>query len=220
MSVGPLVGIAGAAYVVAKPFGDLAVHGIPRRYLDHVLAAGGRPVILPPGPSDEVLGVLHGLVLAGGGDLDPALYDRVDVQGLEVDRERDDAEITLARRARAAGLPVLGVCRGAQILTVADGGTLVPGSHPLTTQPGSVCARLLGPRPEVNSLHHQAIDRAGSGWRATAWADDGVVEAVEWEGSEWNALGVQWHPELDLTGATLFGWLVRTADSRLASLAS
>ncbi len=225
MQAGPVIGIAGASYVVARPFGELAVNGIPRRYVEHVATAGGRPVVLPPGFGHEVIELLDGLVLAGGGDLDPALYDRAGAPAREVDRVRDDAEIELVRQAREAGLPTLGVCRGAQVLTVADGGTLVPdlgpgqphvlpeGTHPLRTLPGSFCAGLLGPRPFVNSLHHQAVDRLGAGWRATAWADDGIVEAVEWIDSEhpWLAVGVQWHPEMDPSGPALFGWLVRVA---------
>ena len=229
MSAGPVIGIAGASYTVVRPFGELGVHGIPRSYVEHVCVAGGRPVIIPPRHGNEILDVLDGLVLAGGGDLDPRLYGADGARVLDVDRDRDAAEITLARQAREAGLPVLGICRGAQLLTVADGGTLVPdlgpdrphvlvpGSHRITTLAGSVCAGLLGRRPEVNSLHHQAIDRTGAGWHVTARADDGVVEAVEWSNvRDWAAVGVQWHPELDHTGAVLFRWLVGKARSRVA----
>src|SRR5680860_591671 len=195
MRAGPVIGIAGASYVVARPFGDLAVHGIPRRYVDHVVGAGGRAVVLPPGIGHDVLDLLDGLVLAGGGDIYPALYGRVGVRAREVDRARDEAEIALVREAREARVPMLGVCRGAQVFAVADGGTLVPDlgpdrphvlattSHPIKTFPGSACARLLGLRSQVSSLHHQAIDRTGSGWRTTGWADDGVVEAIEWDDS-------------------------------------
>src|SRR5680860_44129 len=179
MRAGPVIGIAGASYVVARPFGDLAVHGIPRRYVDHVVGAGGRAVVRPPGIGHDVLDLLDGLVLAGGGDIDPALYGRVGVRAREVDRARDEAEIALVREAREARVPMLGVCRGAQVFAVADGGTLVPDlgpdrphvlattSHPIKTFPGSACARLLGLRSQVSSLHHQAIDRTGSGWRST-----------------------------------------------------
>ena len=133
--------------------------------------------------------MLDGLVLAGGGDLDPSLYGS-DVAARDVDRSRDEAELALARAARDAAVPALGVCRGAQVFAVMDGGALVtdvphvlPGSlHPISSAPGSTCRSLLGPRAEVNSLHHQAIARLGPGWQVTATADDGVVEAVEWDG--------------------------------------
>ena len=212
---GPVIGIAAASYVVQRPFGDLPVHGISRRYAEQVHAAGGRPVLLPPGAGLDLLEVLDGLVLAGGGDLDPSLYGSA-ATARDVDRGRDDAELALARTARDAGLPVLGVCRGAPVLAVLDGGGLVaevphvlPETlHRITASAGSDCASLLGARTEVNSLHHQAIAGVGPGWRVTATADDGIVEAVEWEGTSWSALGVQWHPELDHTGPAVFGWLV------------
>ena len=164
MNAGPVIGIAGASYTVVRPFGELPVHGIVRWYVDHVIAAGGRPVVLPPVAGHQVLDVLDGLVLAGGGDLDPSLYG-ADVAARDVDRSRDEAEIALVRAARDAAVPTLGVCRGAQVFAVMDGGTLatdlphvLPGSsHPISTTPGSLCRSLLGPRMSVNSLHHQAI---------------------------------------------------------------
>ncbi len=224
MNAGPVIGIAGASYTVVRPFGELPVHGIVRWYVDHVIAAGGRPVVLPPVAGHQVLDVLDGLVLAGGGDLDPSLYG-ADVAARDVDRSRDEAEIALVRAARDAAVPTLGVCRGAQVFAVMDGGTLatdlphvLPGSsHPISTTPGSLCRSLLGPRMSVNSLHHQAIASTGPGWRITARADDGIVEAVEWKGSPWPALGVQWHPEMDATGSALFGWLVARAVERRAA---
>jgi putative glutamine amidotransferase len=180
-------------------------------------------VVIPPGAGLHLLDVLNGLVLAGGGDLDPALYGRTDVAARDVDLERDATELALARAARNALLPVLGVCRGAQVFAVMDGGTLVPdlgerhvippgtGTHAVRTTPGSLARRLLGARAEVGSLHHQSVRSAGPGWVVTARTDDGVVEALEWTASEWPALGVQWHPELDHTGPRVFGWLVAVA---------
>lgn len=169
MKPGPVVGIAGASYEVARPWGDLATHGVPRTYVDHILAAGGRPVILPPRSAD-LLDVLDALVLAGGGDLDPNLYGGPDTLADGVDTDRDRVEIDLVRRAQRRRTPVLGVCRGAQILAVAYGGTLVPdlgeekphvivnGMHPMETCTGSVVSSILGGSALVNSLHHQAID--------------------------------------------------------------
>ena len=227
MTPGPVVGIAAASYTVARHFGDLPVHGISRWYADQVRAAGGRPVLLPPRGGVDLLEVLDGLVLAGGGDLDPALYGS-DVAARDVDRSRDLAELALARAAREARLPVLGICRGAQVFALMDGGALVPevphvlpdSLHPVSTATGSACSSLLGPRAEVNSLHHQAIARLGPGWHVTATADDDVVEAVEWEGSSWPALGVQWHPELDHTGPAVFGWINARALEHRDGLAS
>lgn len=224
----PLIGIAAASYVVSRPFGDLDVDGIPRTYVDQVAAAGGCPVLVPPGTGTDVLDALDGLVLAGGGDLDPALYGREygagDGAADGVDRRRDEAEVRITRAARERGCPVLGVCRGAQVVVVADGGTLVPDlgadrphvlvgtTHAIATVAGSAVAAVLGRRREVSSLHHQAIDCLAAGWRVTARADDGVVEAVEWDGPGcWSAVGVQWHPELDDTGPRLFSWLVQEA---------
>jgi putative glutamine amidotransferase len=222
MRSGPVIGIAGASFDVARPWGSLATHGVPRSYVDNVIRAGGRPVILPPRSSD-LLDVLDAVVLAGGGDLDPRLYGRPGAVADGVDSDRDQVEISLVRNAQRMDLPVLGVCRGAQIMAVAYGGTLVPdlgeekphvivnGFHPIETCTGSIVSSILDDSA-VNSLHHQAIDDPGPAWRVTARAGDGVIEAVEWDGGDgWPALGVQWHPELDHTGGALFGWLIETA---------
>ena len=225
----PVIGIAGQRYVVRKFFGDLPVQGNPTRYVDHVSAAGGRPVILPMESAVDLLDVVDGLVLAGGGDLDPTLYGESSAHAVDVDRDRDRTEINLARRARGAGMPLLGVCRGAQVLAVAFGGTLRPhlgddrphvvidGGHAIRTLAGSAVSALLGEQATVNSLHHQAVADPGPSWHPTAWADDGVIEAIEWggHGSPWAALGVQWHPELErVEGQELFAWLVRESISR------
>ena len=162
---GPVIGIAGAGYDVPRFWGTLPVRGVPTSYVDAVAAAGGRPVILPPGHAVDLLDVVDGVVLAGGDDI-----------GLDPDRDR--AEIALVNAARDRRLPLLAVCRGLQLATVADGGSLVPDlalthvrpdvGHPVTTTPGSLISSLLGEAPTVSSLHHQAADRLGSGWEATA----------------------------------------------------
>lgn len=219
---GPVVGIVGCGYVVTRHFGDLPVHGTPTTYVDAVVAAGGRPVLLPGDLAAGLLDLVDALVLTGGGDLDPALYGGPSVPALGVDRARDDAELALLDAAEACGLPVLAVCRGMQLLAVRAGGSLLPDlgmahvlmegrTHPLGTRAGSLVGSLLGSRPHVSSLHHQAVGEAG-GLLATAWADDGVVEAIEVPG-HWPVLGVQWHPEMpcDPTGPALFGWLVEEA---------
>ncbi|HEX2023814.1 MAG TPA: gamma-glutamyl-gamma-aminobutyrate hydrolase family protein [Acidimicrobiales bacterium] len=208
---------------------------LDRAYVTAVLRAGGLPVILPvigPAQAPKVAACLDGIAFSGGGDVDPALYggDRVpELRG--VSARRDAYEVALVRQALELGLPMLGTCRGCQLLNVALGGTLVPhlaGAdgrhsardrwaepvHTVSVLEGSVLRTVLGPGVVgVNSLHHQAVAEVGTGLRAVAWADDGVIEAVE--GVDGNrALGVQWHPELLLTppgNATLFRWLVDEA---------
>jgi putative glutamine amidotransferase len=219
----PVVGIVGHGYVVPKFWGDLSVTGAPDKYVERVAAAGARPVLLPGRTAVGLLDVVDALVLTGGGDVDPARYGGAPDTGVDVDPARDDAEIALVHAAARAGVPLLGVCRGLQILVVAFGGTLTGDlgmshvlpevGHPVSTRAGSLARRVLGERPHVNSLHHQAVAEPGPCWRPTAWADDGVVEAAEWTGpSAWPVLGVQWHPELDgAAGTVLFEWLAREA---------
>lgn len=226
----PVIGIVGHGYIVRRPYVDLEVSGTPHAYVDRVAKAGGRPLILPAGLAVGLMGLVDALILTGGGDLDPALtgIEPSRVEGLDVSRERDEHELSLVRAAHRERTPLLGVCRGLQVMVVAFGGTLVPDlgddhllpgvGHPLRTSPGSLAERLLGHRSHVTSLHHQAVADPGPLLRVTAWADDGVSEAVEWaEPGEWAAIGVQWHPELpdDATGDAVFGWLTDAACSRL-----
>jgi putative glutamine amidotransferase len=195
---------------------------LPANYLDQVTAAGGIPVLLPPVPGIAAsLARLDGLILTGGGDLDPASYGAPrDPRTSRVSAERDQAELELLAGALAAGLPVLGICRGMQLLNVARGGTLcqhlpdgtghvhAPGTfgrHPVQVEAGSLLASILSPGNgaaaaglTVPTAHHQAIDRLGDGLTATAWSADGVIEAVELApgpGRDPFALAVQWHPE-------------------------
>ena len=208
----PVVGIAGEDLVVRKHFGDLPVVGAALALVAGVRAAGGTPVVLPTGTDD--LHALDALVLTGGVDLG-------------VDPQRDRHEVALLGHARSVGLPTLGVCRGLQLMAVATGGTLVAelgdshvlgllGTHPIDIAPESIVEDLV-PEGRVGSLHHQAVATYDAeSWRRTASAPDGVVEALEWaDQTAWPALGVQWHPELDVTGPAVFGWLVRVAGRSL-----
>jgi putative glutamine amidotransferase len=182
-------------------------------YLRAIETGGGLPVVLAPGDpalAGELLERLDGLCLAGGPDLDPLSYGAAERHARlgPTDRAVDAAELALAREADARGLPVLGICRGAQALCVARGGTLrqhVDGHrqtdpanqpfHRVTVTSGSLLAGLTGGAElAVNSFHHQATDRLGAGLHAVATAPDGTVEAIE-DPSRPFWLGVQWHAE-------------------------
>ena len=204
-------------------------------FVDAVVSAGGLAVMLPvldAASAPELLAVVDGLLLTGGGDVDPACYggeDRPAVYG--VDRARDDSEMALARAAVDARLPVLGVCRGSQVVNVAFGGTLVAHLPDLTVQDhrvpdrthelvhdvavldGSLLAAVFGGgRQGVNTLHHQAVAEVGDGLVCSAWAGDGTVEGLE--DPDRRILTVQWHPELLVdhpNHLALFGWLVDEA---------
>jgi putative glutamine amidotransferase len=182
-------------------------------YLRAVEAAGGLPVVLAPDDpalAGALLDRLDGLCLAGGPDLDPLGYgaaDRHERLG-ETDRVVDAAELALAVAAEERGLPLLGICRGAQAMNVARGGTLhqhlddhrqaTPATEPfhaVDVAPGSFLAALTGDGAlPVNSFHHQAVDRLGAGLRVVATAPDGTAEAIE-DPSRPYFLGVQWHAE-------------------------
>ncbi|MEV8632876.1 gamma-glutamyl-gamma-aminobutyrate hydrolase family protein [Streptosporangium sp. NPDC051023] len=203
---------------------------LPYNYVDHVARAGGQPVILPPvGDPATAVERLDGLILAGGGDVDPARYGQAQHEQTGYVREfRDTAEFGLVRAALERGVPFLGVCRGLQVLNVALGGSLhqhlpdvvggrdhapAPGRYgrmPVKPTPGSLTSEILGTGPaEVAHYHHQAVDRVGAGLTVTATAEDGTVEAVELRDHPF-ALAVQWHPEADDESA-LFEALVRHA---------
>ena len=195
----------------------------PARYVQAVQRAGGRPILLPPDPEDAedpsgVLDLLDALVVTGGaGDLDPALYgEEPHPETGPVQEERDAYELALVRAALARELPILGICRGMQVLNVAYGGTIeqhlpdalgheehrhTPGTfadHEVRLVPGSLAARAAGAeRTPVKSHHHQGIKEVGSGLEVTGWAaEDEAVEALEDPSCPF-VLGVLWHPEED-----------------------
>ncbi|CAN5486439.1 gamma-glutamyl-gamma-aminobutyrate hydrolase family protein [soil metagenome] len=190
-----------------------------QNYSEAVVKAGGLPFMvgnLAPELAERYLDGIGGVLFTGGGDIDPAYYGEEPHTKLEyVETERDVFEFALYLAARARGLPILGICRGVQLMNVAEGGSLhqdLPSlsgtlqhaqsnrgpalSHSVTLEPGSRLARALeATRLRSNSFHHHAVDRLGSGLRAVGRAADGVVEALEGEDERF-LLGVQWHPEM------------------------
>lgn len=195
---------------------------LPNSYIRALSKVDLLPLIIPVVPHqallDRYLRMMDGLLLVGGPDIDPVHYGQDPVAGLRrVTPARDEVELDVVCRALEAGLPILAICRGIQVLNVAAGGTLWqdigsqqpraakhdyhPGypeghlAHPVTVASGSRLGAILGEGEIwVNSIHHQAIDRLGKGLRATAHAPDGIVEGVEGVDRRW-VLGVQWHPE-------------------------
>lgn len=212
---------------------------LPGEYVEAVERAGGVPLLLPPVPQHAAryLELVDGLVLAGGGDLDPDTYGGARHATIyNLDTRRDALELALARRIVELGVPLLAVCRGLQVLNVALGGTLIehlpdavgdsvahrapprdPVPHPVRIAPGSLLARTAGATEMAPlSWHHQAVRELAPGLRAVAHAPDGTVEAVEAPRHPW-LLAVQWHPELtaasDPAQQRLFDALVAKASS-------
>jgi putative glutamine amidotransferase len=209
-----------------------AIEKVGRGYIDGVLAAGGLPVVLPsldPDLAASAVAGLDGLVLTGGGDVDPSRYGAAPQPECgPPDAARDSWELALVAAGRAATVPILGICRGAQVLNVAYGGTLVQhltdrgdGGHDdleraaeevhrIDVVVGSRLHQVMGTDAvRTNTLHHQSVDDIGDGLVASGVADDGVIEAVE--SPDGPVLGVQWHPELLLdraAHAALFAWVV------------
>lgn len=230
----PVIGIS--AYAEPAQWAGWQEHAtlVPHAYVDRVAAAGCVPVVLPPVPgAQQVVNRLDGLLLSGGGDIDPLLYaTQPHPRTARVSQDRDAAELALLRAAFEA-LPVLGICRGLQLLNVLHSGTLlqhVPetvghdghapgpaeyGTRTVHVTPGSHVAGILGRDTlSVPCHHHQAIERLGAGLTATARSDDGVIEAVELDGHPF-MVAVQWHPEVS-EDHSLFLALAKAARARLA----
>lgn len=216
---------------------------LPAAYIDAIRRAGGIPVLLPHGEPylAELLERLDGVILSGGGDVNPELYQGTPHEAIYmVNAERDSSEIELTKNIVDMQLPMLNICRGVQVLNVALGGSLIehlpdevgeeithrasPPSavrHGVEIEPGSQLARILE-QTEVTaaSWHHQAIRQVAPGLQVVARAADGIIEAVEMPGHPW-LIGVQWHPEMtadqDAIQQRLFDDLVQVAAKRRGS---
>jgi putative glutamine amidotransferase len=234
----PVIGMTTYLQQAQTGVWDVQASFLPAIYFQGVNLAGGTAVLLPPQPVDSgaaarVLDGIDGLIITGGKDVDPARYgQRPHPTSDEPDRVRDAWEFALLDEALRRGVPVLGICRGAQVLNVALGGTLIQhlpdvighthhqkgnavfGTSAVWTEPGTRLADLIGKTSDAQCYHHQAIDRVGEGLIVSARDDDGVIEAVELDRSShpdhW-VVGVQWHPEERLDDLRLFAAVVAAA---------
>lgn len=203
-------------------------HELPNAYIQAIIRAGGIPLILPIGIGDDVeqiLSMLDGIVFSGGGDLNPLLFNEEPHASLgEVTPSRDVVEMKLANGALELDKPILGICRGAQILSIVAGGTIYQDihnqydkavfqhsqkapkehcSHTVQVAANSLLHSIVGSDTiHVNSFHHQSIKQVPIGFKLSGVAPDGIIEAIEGIGKKF-VLGVQWHPEqLAMVGDT------------------
>lgn len=231
-AVRPVIGLTTYLQQAQTGVWDVRASFLPASYFEGVGMAGGISVLLPPQPADDaiaerVIGGLDGLIITGGRDVDPGAYGAqrhsTTDEPTADSQARDAFEFALLRAALRRGVPVLGICRGAQVLNVALGGTLhqhlpdvvghvrhqqgnaVFSTSSIRTVPGSKVAALVGPDTEAQCYHHQAIDRLGDGLIVSASDTDGVIEAVEIP-DRW-VVAVQWHPEERLDDLRLFAGL-------------
>jgi putative glutamine amidotransferase len=204
----------------------------PHEYVASVLAAGGLPLLIPPAPPElakRSIESVDGLLLIGGGDISPTCYGATfERETSDVDDDRDRSELALVAAALQGGAPILGICRGAELVNVAFGGTLrqhLPAAeginhtqprrryetvHGILLEPESLLAEVVGGKElDVNSIHHQGIDVVGDDLDPVGQAEDGLVEVVE--NRQRRVLAVQWHPEClprERASRQLFSWLI------------
>ena len=230
----PLIGLT--------PYGrdEKNAFSLPAQYLESVRRAGGIPFLITPDETelDEIFPLLSGLILTGGGDMNPELYGGQSHEKIYmIDDERDSGEIEVFNRFYKTGQPILGICRGLQIINVAWGGTLithlpdqygetilhrapprVPTPHQVKLDPDSRLSKLMEvSEAKISSWHHQSIDRVADGLEVVGHASDGVIEAVECHQHPW-LYAVQWHPELtagdDASQQSLFNHLVKASQTK------
>jgi len=217
----PIIGISSS--VIVDESGNFAGYKrayVNKDYVDAVLRAGGVPLIIPFTTNKEVIiaqaQLIDGLILSGGHDVSPYNYGQEPSQKLgETFPERDTYEMILLEESKKRNIPILGICRGSQLINVAAGGTLyqdlslIPGNilkhnqvakptlktHMIKIEENSVIASIFGKETMVNSFHHQAIDKVADEFRIVARASDGVIEAIEHKTYKF-LVAVQWHPEM------------------------
>lgn len=231
----PVIGLTSYQQPARWGVWDTEAAVLPAEYVRMVVAAGGVPVLLPPHGTDAaVLDRIDGLLLSGGADVGPARYGAQPHAETKSQDWRDEHEFTLAAAAIDSGLPVLGICRGLQVINVALGGTLhqhLPevlghsdyqpapatyGEVTVSCEPGTIASALLGPETTAPCYHHQGVDRVAPGLRVTGRSPDGLVEILEAEPDTvpgW-LLAVQWHPEHDSEDARVVTGLVAAARAR------
>ena len=214
----PRIGATTYREVVRRDHWDELSDLLPSSYATAVERAGGVAMLVPPAPPAHAAAVLDGidgLLLSGGADIDPQRYEASRHPHTGASRpDRDAWELALLEEALERDVPVLAVCRGMQVLNVVLGGDLVQhlpeevgtdvhqprvgahGRHVVDLVPDSRLARIIGPRVDIATYHHQAVRTLGKGLFACGWAEDGIVEAVELADRRW-VFGVQWHPEVD-----------------------
>jgi putative glutamine amidotransferase len=234
----PLIGITTTGQRLTGSF------YLPGAYVNAVRSSGGLPILLPPGEPEEgaaILERLDGLIFSGGGDIDPGAYNGLlHPKVYNVDPERDRFELALSQVALGTDIPVLGICRGLEVLAVATGGCLVshlpdeygevvlhraeqalPIQHSIQIAPESFLATVTGAtEATVVSWHHQATSTVPLGWRVAASAPDGVIEALEHLRHPW-AIALQWHPELSINDPLqqrIFRAFIEAAQNRKAAL--
>jgi len=228
----PVIGLT--TYAEETRFGvqDTFAAVLPLAYVHAVHSSGGRAVLITPDDPDvDILDRIDGIIFAGGSDVDPALYGEQPHPTTHVKPERDKAEMMLLRAAVDTDLPLLGICRGMQLMAVAYGGRLhqhLPdvlghtghrptsgsrcGEHPVHLSAGTLCQKILGDEVIVNSFHHQGVADPGHLMPAGWCPGDDLLEAVEDPNLSF-AVGVQWHPE-DTSDFRLFAALVEAAAGR------
>jgi putative glutamine amidotransferase len=237
----PIIGITGRPQCVPAAAIQIKAYLAGHTYTDSIRHGGGIPVILVPVDADEIDDVLDrvdGLLFTGGGDISPAAYGaepEESVRGISI--ERDTFEFELVRRAQERKMPIMGICRGMQVINVALGGTLIQdlpshtGVHDhdvagegvyephlqAKVEDGTRLSTVVGPGLHaINSIHHQAVDELGEGLSVVASAIDGTIEAIDHDDLDWPFIAVQWHPEFlamrdDGTSHELFASLVQDA---------
>ncbi len=204
---------------LAKPAGSVGTNSaVGSNYSNAIVKTGGLPVLAPslePSLAQDFIDISDGLLLIGGVDVNPIHFGQSpDINLGFVDKERDDFELELYKLAKAKGIPIFGICRGIQVINIAEGGTLFQhlptvdntiqhgqqnpdGSpfHMLRLEPNSLLAQKYNSLSlNTNSYHHQAIDKLADNLKAVAWSEDGIVEAIESKSDDF-IFGVQWHPE-------------------------